>query len=90
MEIYQILHIPTGEYLTSVNRNGKPVLCADEECAKKIIYSVVMHTAYVGGAPISDYFVNSLEKQEFCLEEFDTISTTAPVFQYPKPRILSL
>lgn len=91
MEIYQVLHIPTGNYISSQNRNGQSVLFADEQSARKMIYSVVMHTSYIGGAPLTDFSVGNLDtNQDFCIEEFDCITTTPTSFGYPKPRILSL
>lgn len=89
MKVFQVLHIPTGEYLVSKNRGGQSVLFADEASAQKMIANIVMHAPYVQGAPLTDYKLGPLEAtQAFCLEEFDCIASTTTL-RYPAPRILS-
>ena len=91
MEVFQVLHIPTGEYVNSKNRGGQSVLFADEFSAKKMICSIVLHTSYVGGAPLTDFKVGNLEAtQTFCTEEFDCVQIAPLKPSYPAPRILSL
>lgn len=91
MEIFQIVHIPTGEFLASKNRHGKAVLFANEASAKRMIANIVMHVPYVQGAPLSDYSIGSIEvTQSFCTEEFECIPLRATTPTYPAPRLLSL
>ena len=91
MEAYQVLHIPTGDYITSTNRNGDSVLFANEESAKKMIFNLIQHTSYIGGAPISDYTIGALSaSQEFCFEEFECISVGLAPYYYTTPKLLSL
>ena len=90
MEAYQILHIPTGEYLTSKNRNGEPVLVSDIESANKLIQSIINHVSYCNGAPISDFYIQQYDSITLnYIEEFDTIKITT-LATNPKPRILSI
>ncbi len=90
MDAFQILYLPTGEYVNSKNRANSSVLFSDLPSAEKMIVSIVDHKAYIGGAPLADYCVGAVPAtQEFFREEFECIPVHAG-FAYPPPKILTL
>ena len=90
MDVFQILYIPTGEYVNSKNRANESILFADLSSAEKMIVSIVDHKTYIGGAPLTDYCVGAVPAtQDFFKEEFECIPVNAG-FVYPPPKILTL
>lgn len=90
MEAYQVLHIPTGEYVSSKNRANNSVLFSDAASAQKMIYDIVNHKSYICGAPLEDYLIGPTSAtQEFYSEEFECIPVNALAL-YPPPRLLTL
>lgn len=89
MNVYQILHIPTGEFLVSTNRRGQSVLFADEKSAEQMIACIVTGKRYIQGAPVRDFAIGNQDSVYVsCAEEFTYVSTHVD-FQYPGPRVLS-
>ena len=90
MEAYQILYLPTGEYVNSKNRANDSVLFSDMSSAQAMACGIVSHTAYIAGAPLSDYSVGIVSAtNKFYIEEFEYISV--PVSSvYPIPKVLTL
>lgn len=90
MDAFQILYLPTGEYVNSKNRANDSVLFSDMTSAEKMISGIVNHKAYIGGAPLADYSVGKVPAtQEFYSEEFECIPVNA-YLTFPPPRLLTL
>lgn len=75
MNVFQLLHIPSGQYVTSINRpKTSALIFSDAQSAKMLLSCILCHRPYIGGAPLSDYVVGDNPiSSDFCVDEFEIV-----------------
>lgn len=91
-EAFQILHIPSGNYVSSKNRenNNNSVIFANEETAQVMISYIVNQKEYIFGAPITDFSIGDISvTQSFVEAEFLIIPMKVYDIYYNISKILT-
>lgn len=69
-EAFQILHIPSGCYISSKNREAynNAVVFADLKSAEAMIQYIITQQEYMFGAPSRDFYIGDLPLSESFVE----------------------